>query len=238
MEEKRLSAPGVTIITCSNHPDFLMNILRNYERQLYKRKELIIIINKDSISLKEWRQKAAAFPNVTVYKISEKVSLGQCLNCGILKAKYPIIAKFDNDDYYSPYYLREQVKALLRSGSEVVGKHACFVYLAASKRVLLRSPLEMNKQVAFVQGGTILFRKRIVKRVRFSDISLGEDVQFLRDCAAKGYTILATSPYNYVYIRRKDKSSHTWQVNDQRMIEGSLVIGETSDFRKIAVKEH
>lgn len=120
----------------------------------------------------------------------------------------------------------------------MVGKHACFVYLAASKTLLIRSPLEMNKYVSFVQGGTILFRKRIVKRVRFSDLSLGEDVQFLRDCAAKGYSIYATSPYNYVYIRRKDKSSHTWQVNDQRMLEGSLAIGETSDFRSMAEKKH
>lgn len=120
------------------------------------------------------------YPDITIYRVAERVSLGQCLNCGISKAKYPLITKFDHDDYYSPYYLKEQVHTLLRTGSAVVGKHACFVYLAASQQLLVRSPLEMNKPVSFIQGGTLLFRRSILKDVRFSDITLGEDVKFLR----------------------------------------------------------
>lgn len=231
-----LSMPGVSIITCTNHPDFLMNIIKNYKRQNYKLKELIIIINKDSINLKEWKKKVSMYPDITIYRVAERVSLGQCLNCGIIKAKYPLIAKFDSDDYYSPYYLIEQVKALLQTRSQVVGKHACFVYLASSKKLLIRSPLEMNKFVDFIQGGTILFRKSILKKVRFSDISLGEDVKFLNDCSNNGYKIYATTPYNYVYIRRKNKNTHTWQVEDKKFIVGGLPISQTNDYRQFVVK--
>ena len=238
MEGKFLSEPGVSIITCTNHPDFLMNILNNYQNQNYKRKELIIIINKDSISLKDWEKKVATYSNVSVYKVPERISLGQCLNCGISKAKYPLIAKFDNDDYYSPYYLKEQVKALLRTGSPVVGKHACFVYLTASKKLVIRSPFEKYKSVDFIQGGTILFRKKILKKVRFSDLSLGEDVKFLRDCSKNGYTIHATSPYNYVYIRRKNKSTHTWQVSDKEFLHGGQPVAVTDNFRQYAVRKY
>lgn len=233
-----MSELGVSIITCTNHPDFLMNILNNYKNQLYSRKELIIIINKDSINLNEWKKKAASYPNVTVYKIAERVSLGQCLNAGISKAKYPLIAKFDNDDFYSPYYLREQVKALLRTGSPVVGKHACLVYLTASKKLVIRSPYEKNKSVDFVQGGTILFRKSIIKKVRFSDLSVGEDVKFLKDCAKKGYTIYATTPTNYVYIRRKNKSTHTWQVSDNEFLHGGKPVAVTTNYRQYAVRKY
>jgi len=215
-----------------------MNILNNYKNQLYSRKELIIIINKDSINLNEWKKKAASYPNVTVYKIAERVSLGQCLNAGISKAKYPLIAKFDNDDFYSPYYLREQVKALLRTGSPVVGKHACLVYLTASKKLVIRSPYEKNKSVDFVQGGTILFRKSIIKKVRFSDLSVGEDVKFLKDCAKKGYTIYATTPTNYVYIRRKNKSTHTWQVSDNEFLHGGKPVAVTTNYRQYAVRKY
>lgn len=229
--------PGVSIITCTNHPGFFKNIIRNYRSQRYQRKELIIIINKDSIDVREWKKKVAMYPDITIYRVAERVSLGQCLNCGISKAKYPLITKFDHDDYYSPYYLKEQVHTLLRTGSAVVGKHACFVYLTASQQLLVRSPLEMNKPVSFIQGGTLLFRRSILKNVRFSDITLGEDVKFLRDCAEKGYTIYATSPFNYVYIRRKDKNSHTWQVGDQKFLEGGQPIAKTKDFRKISVRK-
>lgn len=233
-----MSEPGVSIITCANHPDFFKNILGNYLIQRYKRKELIIIINKDSINLQEWQEMTSYIPNVTIYKVPERVSLGQCLNCGISKARYPIITKFDSDDYYSPYYLKEQVKALLRTGSHVVGKHACLVYLDASKKLLIRSPQEKNKHVEFVQGGTIMFRRSILKKVRFSDLTLGEDVKFLRDCSAQGYTIYATTPSNYVYIRRKNKSTHTWRVSDQRFIEGGQPVAVTKHFHKFAVTKY
>lgn len=238
MEVKHLSEPGVSIITCTNHPDFLKNILNNYQIQHYKQKELIIIINKDSINLKEWKEKASRYPNVTVYQVPERISLGQCLNCGISKSKYPLIAKFDNDDYYSPFYLSEQVKELLRTGSPVVGKHACFVYLTASQKLIIRSPHEKNKSVGFIQGGTILFRKSILKDVRFSDRSLGEDVKFLQDCTKKGYNIYATSPYNYIYIRRKNKSTHTWRASDRSFLIGSQPVTVTKDFRHFAVREY
>jgi len=233
-----LSEPGVSIITCANHPDFLLNILNNYRIQQYKRKELIIIINKDSIDIKEWKKMASFLPNVTVFKVSERVSLGQCLNCGISKSKYPIITKFDHDDYYSPYYLREQVKALLRTGSPVVGKHACYVYLNASKKLIIRSPYEKNKYVNFIQGGTLMFRKSILKNVRFSDITLGEDVKFLRDCSKNGYGIYATTPSNYVYIRRKNKSTHTWRVSDRKFLIGSQSIAVTDHYRQLSERKY
>ncbi|MCR8659748.1 glycosyltransferase [Paenibacillus endoradicis] len=233
-----MSDPGVSIITCTNHPDFLKNILNNYHNQRYKRKELIIIINKDSISLKEWQKKTAMYPDVTIYKLQERISLGKCLNFGIGKSKYPLVAKFDNDDYYSPYYLGEQVKVLLRTGSPVVGKHACYVYLTASKKLLIRSPYEKNKSVDFIQGGTLLIRKSILKKVRFSDRSVGEDVKFLKDCSKKGYTIYATSPHNYVYIRRKNKSTHTWQVSDKEFLNGGQPVAVTNNFKNYAVRKY
>jgi hypothetical protein len=235
---KAVSQPGVSIITCTNQPDFFMNILNNYSRQRYRRKELIIILNKDSMPLNEYRKKIAGYPHVSVYQVPDRISLGQCLNAGICRARYPLMTKFDHDDYYSPYYLGEQVRMLLRTRSMVVGKHACLVYLAASRKLILRSPREKNKFVRFIQGGTLLFRKEVLQRVRFPDLSLGEDVRFLRDCAKKGCAIYATSPYNYVYIRRKDKSTHTWRVSDRRFLMGSQLVAMTEDFRRYALRKY
>lgn len=232
-----MSKLGVSIVTCTNRPEFFLNLLHNYHNQHYPHKELIIIINKDTVHLKVFQKIASAYPNVSVYQVPERLSLGQCLNCGIARAKHPLIAKFDDDDHYSPYYLREQVKALMRTRSFVVGKHACLVYLAASHRLIIRSPLERHKRVDFVQGGTILFRREVLKQVRFDDISLGEDVRFLRTCGRKGYAIYATSPYNYVYIRRKNKSTHTWQVNDRYYLRNSKPVAVTKDYRTFAIRK-
>lgn len=229
-----MNKPGVSIIVCTNRPEFFMNILNNYRRQRYRTKELIVILNNDRIDLNACRKLASRYPRVSVYRVPERISLGQCLNCGITRAKYPLIAKFDHDDYYSPYYLREQIKAHVRTGSPIIGKHACLVYLEASKRLVIRSPRERNQFQEFVQGGTILFHRKVLKDVRFPDISLGEDVRFLRRCAEKGYAVYATSPYNYVYIRRKDKRTHTWRVRDRYYLAGSLPVAVTSRYRSFA----
>ncbi len=155
----------------------------------------------------------------------------------IVKTRFPLIAKFDDDDYYSPYYLKEQVKALSRTKSDIVGKQACLVYLAAIKKLIIRSPKEKNSYLELVQGGTILFRRRVLNKVRFSDVTVGEDVAFLRNCKNKGYKTYATSPFNYVYMRRKNKKGHTWRVGDEYYLNESKVLAVTENYRSIADRE-
>lgn len=82
-----------------------------------------------------------------------------------------------------------------------------------------------------------MFRKSIVKDVRFPDLSLGEDVKFLRSCLKKGYSIFATTPSNYVYIRRKDKSTHTWKVSNKEFLAGCKPVAVTRQFRQLAERK-
>lgn len=228
---------AVSIIVCTNRPEFFDNLLANYKTQQVKHKELIIILNKDSMKLKEYQLRAGSGHNISVYKLPESVSLGQCLNGAITKARYPLIAKFDDDDYYSPYYLKEQIRALNRTRSDIVGKHACLVYLEASRQLIVRSPKEQRKPVVFLQGGTLLFRKRVSSQVLFPDRSVGEDVNFLRRCKRKGFRTFATSTYNYVYVRRSDKGSHTWKAKDYFYLKGSVPVAVTGNFRSFADRE-
>lgn len=231
------SGNGVSIIVCTNRPQFFDNILQNYNRQRYKGKELIIILNHDSMNLQLYQNRVRNYANVSVYQVPESISLGQSLNAGITRARFPLIAKFDDDDYYSPFYLKEQVNGLRRTKSDIVGKHSCLVYLGASKTLLVRSPKEKNKYVEFIQGGTLLFKREVLKKVRFTDRSIGEDVTFLRQCRNRGFKTYATSPYNYVYHRRQNKKSHTWRADDSFYLEGSKRLAVTEDFRSYADKE-
>ncbi|MBE7678850.1 MULTISPECIES: glycosyltransferase [Paenibacillus] len=228
---------GVSIIVCTNRSQFFDNILTNFKRQQYRSKELIIILNHDGMNLESYRNRVRGQANIHVYQVPERISLGQCLNAGIERARYSLIAKFDDDDYYSAYYLKEQVGALRRTRSDIVGKHSCLVYLGASKKLLIRSPKEASKFSEFVQGGTILFKKEVLKKVRFSDRSVGEDVTFLRQCRRKGFKTFATSPYNYVYHRRQNKKSHTWKADDTFYLQGSKLLTVTDQFRPFADKE-
>ncbi|WP_152394276.1 glycosyltransferase [Paenibacillus guangzhouensis] len=229
---------GVSIITSTNRPHFFYNILKNYNNQLYPVKELIIILNKENVELAKYRKIAQKYNNVSVYKIPEKESLGRCLNFAVSKTKYPFITKFDDDDFYSPYYLSGQMKVLHQSNADIVGKRAYLAYLEAEKLLILRFPKQQNKFVSLIAGGTILFKRRVFDRVCFPHVSLGEDVSFLNRCRGKGYKIYAPNPYNYVQIRRKNKKSHTWKGSDTYLLKGSCILGKTDQFRKIATRKN
>ena len=69
---------GVSIITCSNRPECRDNILANFFRQDFSPKELLIILNSNSMNLREWRMWTAGFP-AAVFQVDESQSQA-CLN--------------------------------------------------------------------------------------------------------------------------------------------------------------
>jgi glycosyltransferase involved in cell wall biosynthesis len=227
---------GVSIITCTNRPKFISNVLANYKRQRYPIKELIIILNKSGMKSSKYRKKAKDHKHVSVYRRKEKVSLGACLNYAIKRTKYPYIAKFDDDDYYSKYYLTEQMKALRRSKAHVVGKRAYLAYIKSKKLLVLHSPEKQHKFVTWVTGGTILFKRRVFNKVRFPKISLNEDVIFAKRCRKNHFKVYSSSPYNYVMIRRKNKKGHTWKASDDHLLSRSQIVAKTRNFRKLGTR--
>ncbi|TQR38594.1 glycosyltransferase family 2 protein [Brevibacillus brevis] len=228
---------GVSVITCTNRPRFFNNIIANYKTQLFRVKELVIVINKDSMSLAKYRKKVRGYKNISVFKVPERVSLGRCLNYAVSKTKYQFIAKFDDDDYYSPHYLKQQMNDLHRTGADIVGKRAFMIYLQSRKQLILRFPRQHNRFVRALAGGTLLFRKRVCSRVRFANISLGEDGKFIRACLARGYKLYASAPRNYIAVRRTNKKSHTWKASDSYVKSGSRILAKSIHLRKLASRK-
>ncbi|NOU71050.1 glycosyltransferase [Paenibacillus sp. LMG 31458] len=227
---------GISIITCTNRPSFIGNVLENYERQRYPIKELIIVLNKSGMKLSKYRKKTKDHKNVSVYKRQEKVSLGECLNYAIKRTKHPYIAKFDDDDYYSKHYLTEQIKAMRRSKAHVVGKRAYLAFIKANNLLILHSPKKQHKFVTWVTGGTLLFKRRVFNKVRFPKVSINEDVIFANRCRINRFKVYSSSPYNYVMIRRKNKKGHTWKASDDHLLSRSQIVAKTRNFRKMSTR--
>src|SRR5690606_25376189 len=96
---------GISVITCTNRPHFLFNMLQNYRRQKWANKEWIIVVNKDRVNLTSYKKIAAQYKNVHLYQLPSRCTLGHCLNFASARARYPYIAKMDDDEYYAPNYL-------------------------------------------------------------------------------------------------------------------------------------
>ena len=208
----------MSIITCTNLPYSIDNILENFIRQDYEKKELIIIINNNKIDEKKWKKETSKYDNIRVFKLPENISLGKCLNFGVDKAKYDIIAKFDDDDYYGPKYLSDSIQYFNRTNAKVLGKGTTLIYFVESGILSIRKPGNENKYVKFVNGSTLIFKKEVFNKVRFRDISLAEDVHFCNDCIKKGIKIYSSSRYHHVYFRHPSKENHTWKIKDKEFL--------------------
>lgn len=227
---------AISVITCTNRPDYFKQILANYDRQKYKSKELIVVLNHDAMNLAKYRNLCKSRQDISIYKRPAKKPLGVCLNDAIRKARYGFIARFDDDDYYSPYYLNTMMDALAKSKADIVGKKGCLVYLEAESKLYLRYPKEQMRHVQQVAGATLLCRKQIFNKVRFRPVSLGETVGFLKRCHKKGFRIYSADCYHYVIQRRAEKKNHTWKITDEKIKSQSRRIPfRESDYKRYAV---
>jgi cellulose synthase/poly-beta-1,6-N-acetylglucosamine synthase-like glycosyltransferase len=171
-----------------------------------------------------YKEMAKKYKNVQVYQLPEKLSLGTCLNYAVKKTKYSYIAKFDDDDYYAPYYLTDNMGAFNRTKADIVGKCAHFMYLRGSKMLILRFHKHENRYVSIVPGATLVFKRKVFRKVRFPNQSIGEDTQFCLKGKAKGYKIYSAGKHNFVAVRRKNSKDHTWIISDKKLLESNLNI--------------
>ncbi|WP_197046680.1 glycosyltransferase [Oceanobacillus salinisoli] len=226
----------ISVITSTMREHLIDAVFDNFTSQKWEEKELIIILNKDNMDIKLWKRRAKEFEKISVYQLPEDVTVGECQNFGVNKAKYPIIAKFDDDDYYSPYYLKGQVKALKNKGAHIVGKRDCFYYLEAKNALVKTTFNKQNQFVNKVTDSSLMFRKEIFDHVQFPKHNKSFDRFFQEQCYKKGFKIYSTDRYNYTVVRRADKHTHTWQIPDEKLKRFSTNVKILNDYKSYVTK--
>lgn len=237
MEARQGSAnarKGVSIITCTKRRNYLGNLLQNYARQRWAKKELIVVVNADTIPLAPYLELAKKAKRVRIYRLPEHVSLGACLNFAVRQAKYDYIAKFDDDDYYAPLYVSDAVRAMEKTGADIVGKRSHYMYLNGTRTLIHRFPGDENRFVSRLPGATLFFKRAVFRNVRFPHLNVGEDDRFCLRSKKKGYKIYSAGKRHFVAIRRKNSSGHTWIVSDKELISHHRAIPNVKDYRRFA----
>jgi glycosyltransferase involved in cell wall biosynthesis len=228
----------VTLIACTIRDNMMNNIFENFSRQKWEEKELIIILNNDKMEISKWKEKALGYKNVTIYQLPQEKTLGNCLNFGIEKAKFDIVAKFDDDDYYSPYYLIEAMKVFKTTNAQLVGKGKSFMYFEKQKLLTIRRLGTENKAgKSSLKGGTLIFKKEIYPKIKFpSRKGSGTDSAFVGICKRKNIRIHTTSRYNYVYIRKSNSNFHTYKRPNRILRQRSQIIGRVKNYVQFTTK--
>lgn len=226
--------PKVSIVISTQRDEFLLNLYQNIKHQTYPNLEIVIVLNKNSMNINKWKKQ---FNNlnrtVKVMQIDESVSLGYCLNEAISSTTGDIIAKFDDDDYYAPNYLLDMILSMEYSNADVVGKSSHYVYLEAKNMLILKTMGTGSESYSdFVSGATLVFTKKLFEDLGgFADRSRGEDTDLLRRAKEKGYLIYSNDTFNFCLFRRKNTSSHTWQVDENELLRNSTSHSITLDYK-------
>ncbi|GII75144.1 hypothetical protein Sru01_01260 [Sphaerisporangium rufum] len=206
-------APQVSVVMASRRPDLLGGALAQIARQRRVQVEVVLALHGVPAGQEEVRRAVAAFPlPITVLEAGADVPFGEVLDRAADRAAGADIAKWDDDDWYSPEHLADLLLARSYSGADIVGTAAEFFYLEPLDVTVRRTDYKSEVWSDHVAGGTIL-----VPRAKFHEIGgfervvRGVDSRFLKAAHAAGARIYRTQGLGYV-LRRTLAAGHTWQL--------------------------
>ncbi len=227
--------PTVSAILCTNRPQNLTQAIQTIGSQVEVELELVVVchgFDPDQHSLSD-QARAFGIPEVEVVTAPQEWSLGECFNAGVSVSHGAVIAKMDDDDWYGPNYLRDQLAVMRVTGADVVGKQASYLYVESYDLTLLRFAEREHRWTDFVMGPTILGRRELFEAHPFQHRTTGEDSTFLAEVIDHGYRVYASDRFNFRQFR--GGHGHTWNVTDQHIVSTGVVtsMGDWLDHVRI-----
>lgn len=220
---------GVSVICCTRRPNYIENVLNNFLRQNYKKKEMIVILHGSSMNLEYYKNKSSQYKNIKVFRFDESVPLGECKNFGVKNSIFRYIAVFDDDDFYASNYLKHSIEVFDNVNCDIVGKTSYFTYFEKIRTLALSRPKNENRFQYHVADSSLVIHRRVFNKVKFPSIAY-PDAHFQQLCVDFRLKIYSTNRFNYVVHRHHDpKYKHDWDISDQDLLIGSEIIATDID---------
>lgn len=175
--------PSSPLVSCimptGDRRGFVAQAVRYFLRQDYPNLELLILDDGgealgDAVPEDE---------RIRYVRLDQRLSLGAKRNAACELARGEIVAHWDDDDWYPPWRLSAQVRALVEGPADVTGTSRLYFFDAVADRAWEYRYTATGSP--WVAGSTLAYRKRFWERNRFPDVQVGEDSLFLWSGAAK-----------------------------------------------------
>lgn len=226
-KKDRLNKPGVSVITCTNRPNYFEQIFNNYTSQNYDKKELIIVLNNNDLNMKKYQEKAKQDKNIKIYQLDEKISLGDCKNFALKHFNLDYVSFFDDDDYYAPNFLNFTLQTFNNTRADIVGKAAFYIYFEKRKILGLIGSNKENCYVDHVADSSMVIKRNVVENIKYPNKHVVQDLLFQNMCLDKGYNIYSTDRYNYVVHRHPNPNiQHDWKISENNLMKQSKIIAK------------
>ncbi|WP_131106005.1 glycosyltransferase family protein [Ornithinimicrobium sufpigmenti] len=230
----RTSDPTVSVVVSTNRPHQVDHVLQQVAAQQDVTPQLVLVSH--GFTLPHWvkgRARELGLTDVVTHEVDAALTLGECLNAGIARASGDVVAKFDDDDLYGPYYLADQLRALDYSGADVVGKQAHHLLLNGPGVLMVRFPEREHRFTDMVMGPTLMMRRELAVRMPFAARTRGEDTHFLRRVLLAGGRVYSSDRYNFIQVRNDE--GHTWEATDVELLANGDVVAYGAGARHVFV---
>jgi glycosyltransferase involved in cell wall biosynthesis len=147
--------------------------IRNFLRQDYPHLELVVLDDgavpaADAIP---------DDPRIRYERLDKRLTVGAKRNLACERAQGDVIVHWDDDDWYPPSRVTEQVRALMDRPADVCGTSRLLYYEGSTDRAW-----EYRYNAGpprWLAGNTLAYRKDTWRLSRFPDVQVGEDALFL-----------------------------------------------------------
>ena len=161
------------VLPTYNRRGFLPHAIHYFLRQDYPNKELVVIDDGgDAVE-----DLIPRHPEIRYIRLPQKITLGAKLNLCCEKALGPIIAQWDDDDWYAADRLSRQLEALSRTNAQVCGISDLLYY--DFRRGSGHRYVYPAGERPWLLGSSLFFRRELWERNRFADVDVGMDALFV-----------------------------------------------------------
>jgi glycosyltransferase involved in cell wall biosynthesis len=188
------------IMPTFNRRRFVPMALAWFAAQDWPNRELIVVDDGDD----PVKDLTAGQPNVRYFHMGRRASIGAKRNFACARAGGSIIAHWDDDDWYAPQRLRQQLEPIVAGEADVTGLVSSFI-LDLHRRAFwtMRNDLHRSAFVGDVHGGTLVFRRSLFDSgLNYPDSNLAEDAALLLAARSRGFTLARLANHGtFVYVR-------------------------------------
>ena len=202
--------PHVSVITPTfGRPEMLPHLYNRFAAQGVENSELIVV--DDSAQSCTFMEKLAD-PRVRYIHLPERRSTGEKRNLAVEAARGQIIVQFDDDDYYSPQYIRTMIECMTAQDADFVKLSSFFLYSKIYQQYAYWET-EKKSGTHFVWGEdpavtkiksdrivnigdmhlgygfSYVFKKKVWKATQFPHIFFGQDTPFIKAAITNGFKI-------------------------------------------------
>ncbi|WP_157575006.1 glycosyltransferase family 2 protein [Jiangella muralis] len=212
----------VSVILPTRRPELLARIAEQVRRQTWPEVELVLGLHGLERSHPSVRDLETAYDRpLVITEVPASRTFGDMLNDLCDLASGELIAKMDDDDWYSEHHLTDLVHAAEYSRADLVGSGAEFLYLEALDLTVRRHRTSGHRYTNRVPGATLLMPVHTLRGVGgWRPLHRAVDTALAHAVTQSGGSIYRTHGLGIVVFRAAQ--GHTWDPGVEYFLRGDV----------------